>query len=274
MSYASLMVYLGIGDATDARLAIAADLAKRFNSRLIGICAADPLPPMYVGEAIPAEVIDEDHKAVEQAMADAKKRFQSATEPLGLSTEWRQALQNPLAAVSRNARAADLIVVGTERDGGALDGARLLDPSDLLMEVGRPVLVVPPEARGPEASSILVAWKDTPEARRAARDALPLLKMARKVIVCEIDDANRLDAAEIRIADVVGWLDRHGIAASGTTSSPAGNAASQIDAVAREVGADLVVAGAYGHTRFREWILGGVTRDRIRRSPLCSLMAH
>jgi hypothetical protein len=106
----------------------------------------------------------------------AHERFRVATQPLGIDTEWRQELGNPLLFVARNARAADLVIVGTEREATALDGARILNASDLLMEVGRPTLLVPPEPSGLEASRLLIAWKDTPESRRAAWNALPQVR--------------------------------------------------------------------------------------------------
>jgi nucleotide-binding universal stress UspA family protein len=274
MSYATMMVHVGIGRSNDARLAIAGDLAKRFGAHLIGICAADPLPPIYFDAPIPGEVIEEDRKQLEEAMREAHERFRLSTQPLGIGTEWRQELGNPLLFVARNARAADLVVAGTERDATAMDNARLLNASDLLMEVGRPTLLVPPEAARLDAARILVAWKDTRESRRAVWDALPLLKRAGKVIVAEIDEADDARAAEARVADVVDWLGRHDVEAIGTTPLPLGDAAGQIDAIARAENADLVVAGAYGHTRFREWILGGITRDRILHSSIPSLMAH
>ncbi|HVV92989.1 MAG TPA: universal stress protein [Hyphomicrobiales bacterium] len=274
MSYATMMVHLGIGQTNDSRLAIAGDLAKRFGAHLIGISAADPLPPMFFDAPIPGEVIDEDRKQLNEAMREAHERFLTATRSLGIGTEWRQELGNPLAFVARNARAADLVIAGTEREATTMDNARILNASDLLMEVGRPTLLVPPEAARLDAARILVAWKDTRESRRAVWDALPFLKRAGRVVVAELDEADDAHAAEARVADVVAWLGRHGIEAIGTTPLPLGDAAEQIDAIARTEKADLVVAGAYGHTRFREWILGGVTRDRILHSALPSLMAH
>lgn len=274
MSYATMMVHLGIGRTNDSRLAIAGDLARRFGAHLIGICAADPLPPMYFDAPIPGEVIDEDRKQLEEAMGEAHERFRAVTQPLGIATEWRQELGNPLMFIGRNARAADLVIVGTEREAGAMDNARMLNASDLLMEVGRPTLLIPPEAARLDASRILVAWKDTRESRRAVWDALPLLKRAGRVVVAEVDEADDAHAAEARVAEVVAWLGRHDVDADGTTPLPLDDAADQIDSIARAEGADLIVAGAYGHSRFREWILGGVTRDRILRSPIPSLMAH
>lgn len=274
MSYATMMVHLGIGQTNDSRLAIAGDLARRFGARLIGICAADPLPPMFFDAPVPGEVIEEDRRQLQEEMREAHERFLTATKPLGIGTEWRQEFGNPLMFVARNARAADLVIAGAERDATAMDNARMLNASDLLMEVGRPTLLVPPEAARLDASRILVAWKDTRESRRAVWDALPLLKRAGRVVVAEVDEADDARAAQARVADVVAWLGYHGVEATGTTPLPLGDAADQIDSIARVENADLIVAGAYGHTRFREWILGGVTRDRILHSAISSLMAH
>jgi hypothetical protein len=88
--------------------------------------------------------------------------------------------------VAREARAADIVITGVNRDGILLDSLRQLDPSDLVMEAGRPIFVVPPEAEYLKLNSVLVAWKDTREARRAVADALPLLHKAKDVNVVEV----------------------------------------------------------------------------------------
>jgi CBS domain-containing protein/nucleotide-binding universal stress UspA family protein len=129
------------------------------------------------------------------------------------------------------------------------------NPSDLLMQTGRPLLVVPDACDWLDLRSALIAWKDTPECRRAAVDALPILREAKDVIVAEIveDEADR-SAAASGVEDLVAWLSRHGVLASGRAPSEPDNAAAQLDEIASEVGAGLVVAGAYGHSRFRDWV--------------------
>ena len=149
------------------------------------------------------------------------------------------------------------------------------NPSDLVMQTGRPLLVVPDTSSWLDLRSVLIAWKDTPEARRATADALPILRKAKDVTVAEIieDDVNR-PAALSGVKDVVGWLSRHGVLASGQVPDECGHAAAQLERIASEVGAGLVVAGAYGHSRLREWVLGRVTKCLVNPSNRCSLLSR
>jgi nucleotide-binding universal stress UspA family protein len=143
------------------------------------------------------------------------------------------------------------------------------------MQVGRPLLVVPDACNWLDLRSVLVAWKDTPEARRAVSDALLLLGQAKEVIIAEIveDKADR-SAALSRVGDVVEWLSRHGVRASQRVPERHGDAATQLERIASEVGAGVVIAGAYGRSRLSEWILGGVTRRLINPPSRCSLLSH
>jgi nucleotide-binding universal stress UspA family protein len=123
--------------------------------------------------------------------------------------------------------------------------------------------------------SVLIAWKDTAEARRAVADALPILRKATEVTVVEIveEQADRAVAVS-RVRDVVAWLSRHGINASERVPDQCGEAGKALERIASEIGAGLVVAGAYGHSRLREWILGGVTQRLINPAGRCSLLSR
>ncbi len=123
--------------------------------------------------------------------------------------------------------------------------------------------------------AVLIAWNDTPEARRAVADALPMLRKAEDVIVAEIvEDEYGRPAALSGVKDLVGWLSRHGVLASEQVPDECGYAAAQLGRIASEVGAGLVVAGAYGHSRLREWVFGGVTKELINPSKRCSLLSR
>ena len=122
--------------------------------------------------------------------------------------------------------------------------------------------------------NVLIAWKDTPEARRAVVDALPILREAKDVMVAEIAEDDDKPAALSGVKDVVAWLSRHGVLASGQVPDECGHAAAQLGRIASEVGAGLVVAGAYGHSRLREWVFGGVTKELINPSKRCSLLSR
>jgi nucleotide-binding universal stress UspA family protein len=146
-----------------------------------------------------------------------------------------------------------------------------------VMQAGRPILVVPDGVNWLDLRSVLVAWKDTPEARRALADALPILRKARDVTVLAIPEGDDDRPAAIAgVTDVTAWLARHGVTAIARVSEGARNetVAGQLEKIAGDVGASLIVAGAYGHSRFRELILGGVTQYLVTQSARCVLLSH
>ena len=122
--------------------------------------------------------------------------------------------------------------------------------------------------------SVLIAWKDTTEARRAVADALPLLRKWDVTVVEIVEEQADRPAALSRVKDVAAWLSRHGVSASEQVPDECGEAGGLLERIASEVGAGVVVAGAYGHSRLREWILGGVTRRLVNPSNRCSLLSR
>src|SRR3954454_21840385 len=176
MTYSTLMVHLELEHSNDARLQIAGDLAERFHAKLIGIAAADPQPAYYAGEAFAQGLVARERSEIKDRMVETEARFRSEMQRRTCDVEWRSAMARPIDYVPQQARAADVVITGANRDGLLLDPLRRLDPSDLVMQAGRPIFVVPPEADCLRLKNALVAWKDTREARRAVADALPLLR--------------------------------------------------------------------------------------------------
>jgi nucleotide-binding universal stress UspA family protein len=121
---------------------------------------------------------------------------------------------------------------------------------------------------------VVVAWKDTRESQRAVLDALPLLKVAAHITVVEIAPKDGLASARRRLEDLVAWLERHGVTAEPLAVAATGEDADQLAHFVQEHEADLMVAGAYGHSRLREWVLGGVTHDLLMSAACCSLVSH
>jgi nucleotide-binding universal stress UspA family protein len=273
MTFSTLMVHLDLEQPNDARLRVAGDLAEKFNARLIGITAANPQPPYYAGGSVARGFVEHERAELKKRIEEAEARFRAAVGGRARQVEWRSAFERPNDFVAHEARATDLIIVGSNREGVLVDRLRQLDPSDLVMVAGRPLFLVPPEVEYLKLDNVLVAWKDTREARRAVVDALPLLHKAKDISVLEIVDgeANR-DAAQARVNDVAAWLKRHDVLAFPKVLHATGEA-EQIDRIWKTE-ADLVVAGAYGHARLREWVFGGVTRNLITRSQRCSFLAH
>jgi nucleotide-binding universal stress UspA family protein len=276
MTYATVMVSLALDRSNDARLEIAGQLAKRFNAGALGIIAGEFSPPLYFTTGEQAQrVIDQGQAAVRNRIIEVEAQFRAAMQNRAAVVEWRCAEDFPTRFVIQQARAADIIVVGENGNAALADPFTQASPNDLLMQAGRPLLVVPDDSEWLDLRSVLIAWKDTPECRHAIVDALPILGEAKNVIVAEIveDEADR-SAAASGVEDVVAWLLRHGVLASGRVPSEPGNAAAQLDRIASEVGAGIVVAGAYGHSRFREWVFGGVTKRLVNPSKRCSLLSR
>ena len=147
-----------------------------------------------------------------------------------VEVEWRCGEDFPTRFIVRQARASDIIVVGEAARGGLADPFVQVNPSDLVMQVGRPLLVVPESCSWLDLRRVLVAWKVTAEARRAVNDALPLLRKSTEITIVEIveDEADRA-AALLRVEDVAAWLSRHGVRASQQVPGQCGDAAAQLE---------------------------------------------
>jgi nucleotide-binding universal stress UspA family protein len=276
MKYATVMVGMSLGQSNEARLEIAAQLAERFGAGVIGVAAAEFTPPLYFTDGAPAQkLIDDGRIAVKNRIAELESEFRAAMQNRAVEVEWRSAEDFPTRYIVQQARACDIIVVGEAARGGLTDPFVQINPSDLVIQMGRPLLVVPEACNWLDLRSVLVAWKDTVEARRAISDALPLLLKSSEITIAEIieDEADRT-AALSRVGDVVAWLSRHGARASAQVPEQRGDAATQLERIAADAGAGLIIAGAYGHSRLSEWILGGVTRRLGNPLNRCSLLSH
>ena len=290
MSYATLMVHLQVGQPNGAVLLAAAGLAERFGAGVIGVAACQPIQLVYSDGYIAGDVFERDREEKDREVAEAEAAFRDAfrtrSNAPGHVLEWRSTVTLGTACgwVADQARCADLVITGTGAPADPFDASRRVNTGELVMQAGRPVLVVPqgadhtgPDHTGPACISLdhaMVAWKDTRETRRAVLDALPLLQRATRVSVVEAAAKDDMADARLHVADVTAWLGRHGVAAIGQAVLSDGGDALQLDAIAHDQGADLVVAGAYGHSRAREWALGGVTRSLLLHGSRCSLLSH
>ncbi len=277
MTLTSLVVRLTAGYPNDALLKLAADLAHRFKSaRVIGVSARQPIQIYGSGDMyVPADLINWDCEQIEKELRTAEKEFRAGFEGRGINIEWRStALTYGSIAdyVAEQLRAADVLITPALESHTMPDRSRNPDLAELVLHAGRPVLVAGAAESRLDLGHAVVFWKDTREARRAAEDALPLLKAADRVTVVEIASSADLTDARARTQDVVDWLARHGVAAGTRTEVRVNDEAAQLRDIARDAG--LIVGGAYGHTRLREWVLGGITRDVLLRPDHCSLVSH
>jgi len=275
MTYATVMVSLAIDQPNEARLAVAGQLAERFDAGIIGIAASVFSPPLYYTTGEQAQIlVDQGEASIKKRMSELEAQFRGAVKDRAKHVEWRCAIDLPARYVLQAARSADIIVSGGHSDAFS-DPFAVVTPRDLVMEAGRPLLVAPDSVDWLDLRSVLVAWKDTPEARRAIVASLPMLRKATGVTVAEMVEAGgSRSAAVARLRDVLTWLSRHGVSASELVAEHDRNVSAQLDAMAADVGAGIVVAGAYGHSRFRELVLGGVTQHLITQTKRCVLLSH
>lgn len=276
MSYATILVHIDLDQKNDARLRVAGDLAERFNARVIGVAAqAEILPVFYTADGYAAGFVAEDNLAdIKQRVQQAEERFRSALTGRAKQLEWRSSLEDPGDFIAEQSRAADLVVIGKTPSDETQEPMDQINPSDLIGRIGRPLLIVPHDVKTLLAERIILGWKDTREARRAAFDALPFLKKSQQVIVYEVDESHDPAEAQRHVDDVAKWLGSHGVNAVGRVEPLRDSPALQVEALAKKEAADLIVAGAFGHGKLREWILGGVTRDLLAQSSCCQLLAH
>ncbi|RXF73187.1 universal stress protein [Hansschlegelia zhihuaiae] len=270
--FASILTHFDLTPQSEARGRLAVQLAEQHGAHFIGAAAEQQLLEVYndMTVNVSATVSDEERARVEGDLKAVRRIFDAVVGARN-DVEWRSCVTDPERFLIEQARAADLVVIGRRSTYDARDGTLGVRPGNIVLECGRPILVVPPEKDYLAAHKVLVAWKDTREARRALRDALPILRQANEVVVMTAAPAYRDAGAE----DVSIWLDRHGVRSRVSVhTGEVANVAAQLIDVADDIGADLIVSGAYGHSRTREWFFGGATRDLLENSKHCLFMSH
>jgi nucleotide-binding universal stress UspA family protein len=275
MDYKTVMVGLALDRRNDACLRVAGDLAERFGARIIGVAASDIRPPMYFADGdVAQKLLDEEAAAIERRLSELEAEFRAAVERRATVLEWRSARALPVPYLLQQARAADILVIGARQET-LVDPSSAPDPSGLVMQAGRPLIVVPSTVEWLDLRSVLVAWKDVREARRAIFDALPILAAAKEVTIAAISEQDgRRAEAQAHVADVAAWLRSHGITANTVVPEKAGGVTGQLENIAANIGAGAVIAGAYGHSRLREWVLSGVTRHLATESRRCAFLSR
>ena len=282
MSYKDLLVVLDSDAASRRRIDLAVALAERFAAHLVGLY---PLPvpeiPHHLSYYDPS-VLDPfflDLREQAQAASEVEREaFEHAASLRGLSVEWRVIAEGlPEADAALHARYVDLTILGQpDPDRGDLDLIRPR-PEQVTFASGRPVLVVPYAGQFETVGRrVLIGWNASREATRAVNDAMPLLTAAEVVTVLTIDAREGPDAhGELPGADISLHLARHGVKAEIERTVSAGIAPGEVLlSRAADLGADLLVIGAYGHSRVRELLLGGATRSILQSMTLPVLMSH
>jgi nucleotide-binding universal stress UspA family protein len=270
MSYAALMVHFDATPQSAGRLRLAVDLSARFKAALIGIAGRSYLPPFLADDGA-ANKGDAEEREMVGILAGIGTKFRAGAQRIK-DVEWRGALDDTNGLVARQARAADLVILGRGADP---DPYYALDPGVTILRAGRPVLLVPDDVDALQARRVVVAWKDSRESRRAVQDALPFLRDAGEVMMVEVCEHGMELQGQKSAEDVAGYLRRHKVTVGAmaylhTEQSVGG----EILRFAKDEKVDLIVAGGYGRSRLGEWMFGGVTRDLLADSPVCCLFSH
>ena len=259
------------GPGAAARVRLAAHWAQQGGTRLIGGIARLPAPmlELYAGSTamLSAGILDVANDSTADAFKEAEAAFRASVSGTGLTAEWQTALDFAAIALAGMAAGADVVVTGPI---GSIDS---FEPGDLIMRAGRPVLVTPEGQDSFDPARILIAWKNTREARRAAADALPLAQGAEEVVLLHAAESS--DEDDVGVDAATAFLRANGVKVTVENTPPGkASAAEAIAAAAAAHRSDVVVLGAYGHSRLREWAFGGVTRDLLKAPPLPCLFSH
>lgn len=278
MTYKTILVHCDASPKTIQRLDMAADLAERYGARLVGVHVRVPYDvPVFFDGTMPMDSLFASYERAAAAdEAAASVTFAKATKGKHLPTEWRIVDGEIDQQLAIQARYADLLVLG-QTDPQSDSPAPPNLPESVVLASGRPALVVPHiGAAANPGKTVMLCWNASRESARAASDALPFLRKAKKVIVLLVDpkSTNNGHGAEPG-ADVATWLARHGVQVTVQRDVAAD---SDVGAVilsrAADHDVDLIVMGLYGHSRLREMVLGGASRTLLESMTVPVLMAH
>ena len=280
MKITNILVHVDGSARTEERLRLAANVASGHDAHVTGVFVVpDPYIAAYMASGyVPVEIFEAQREEALKQSETAKKLFADIASKAGIKSEFRTEEGNVSDVVARHARYADLAIVGKgDRD----EPVKFPYPElsgDIVMTCGRPVLIVPNAGHFESVGKrILVCWNASREATRAVNDALPFLAGADKVTILAVNPTKAAggDHGDVPSADIALHLARHGVKAEAAATAADGiDISDVILARASDLGADMIVTGAYGHSRTREWVFGGVTENLMRDTTLPVLMSH
>lgn len=284
MAFKDIVVHLDTSQRSQVRLDVASALARRHGAHLTGFFVVDvPDSTFFYGGAVPyasggVDLVSQMRTELIDASKAIEAQFLAAIKREGLTGEWRISEGRSGQMIALHARYADLVVVGQPHDPAAREMERTDDVVvTALMSSGRPVLAVPYVGTfATVGDHVLVAWNASREATRAVNDAMPILQTAAKVTVLAINPRTGIrEHGDVPSADIALHLARHGVKAEAAHTVadriPDGEA---LLSYAADIGADLIVAGGYGHSRARELVFGGVTQTLLREMTVPIFLSH
>ena len=277
-TFSNIFAIMPAAAAADTCIAAFRALPLSGSARLVGLYVA-PVPVTFglVTDIALASYIEAQFAAAEEESRSAERAFSAACERAGLAFEWRadKALDRLVSPQAGSmARAADIIVCPRLPDEGSIGRHEI---EEVVFSSGRPVIALPPGWKGETLSRrVLVAWDGGREAARAVFDALPMLTKAEAVRIVSVQGFPREPVRQFTPADdISATLSRHGAKVEVQSfGSTRGSVKEELAIQALEFGADIIVMGCYGHSRMRERILGGVSRDMLKDMPGPLLLAN
>jgi nucleotide-binding universal stress UspA family protein len=273
MTFKSILTHFDIEARSKRRVAFALQLADKFDAELKCTCFADPTFALAMGRnaALAVNLMRRDAAAIEACQRDLHEQIMQHA-PFRIHIEWCAEIADPTTAIIKRARCADLVMLFRLEKGQAYDNQKIADPGTVMLSAGRPLLIPSPTMNDLATRIVVVAWKDTKETRRAIADAMPLLQQAEDVVLLTVREADQnIDLVE----DVVHYLIQHNVRVRSLIEpQQAASTGETIVDVATKLQADLIVAGGYGHSRFRERIFGGVTQHLLQHCPQHLFLSH
>lgn len=279
MAYKTVLAFLPTSRRAAQVAEVAAQVAQRTGAHVVGLHVLATFPPYgELAEALPEETRNKLREPAEREARAVEAIFNDIVAGRGISCEWRLLMEDYSSVVDivvQEARGAELVVCGNH-DGSDPYNAWFDIPDRIILESGRPVLFVPlTPLPGSLAQRAVIAWNNTREAARAAHDAAPLLEGA-DVDLLAINPPD-LRSSEIYECGtrVVESLTRRGVRITSHKVTVKDTGAGEyILTYVKENGCDLLVMGGYGHSRFREMLLGGVTREILNETEVLTLLSH
>ncbi len=276
MSYKTILVHIDPAKRCSVRVDFAIRLAQQHDAHLVALHAIAPFePPGYVMAEVGPAIVDAQRAAAANELARTEAEFNRQVSAAGLrNVEWRSAVDDLVDAMTLHARYADLVVIG--QTGAAADSHVPADfPERLVLAAGRPVLILPSVGSfATIGKRILIAWNPSREATRAVTDAIPLLQRADTVHVMAVNPKAG-EHGSVPGADIGLYLARHGVRVEVKSDHGAEiDVGNELLSRAADLDADLVVMGGYGHSRLKQWVLGGATRTILESMTAPVLMSH
>ncbi|MBV9251031.1 MAG: universal stress protein [Acetobacteraceae bacterium] len=285
MALKNVLIHLDSSARSNSRLGLACSLARRWGAHLTGVFIVDlPTPEFFYAGAVPymavppEELLDRIRAEAIAGSDPVQAQFRERLRTEDLQGEWRLAEGNLPATLALHARYADLTIVGqpapNDRREATASNAAIVTT---VMSSGRPVLAVPYAGEfSAVGERVLVAWNASRESARAVNDALPLLEQAKMVTVLAVNPRHGIGGqGDVPAADITLHLARHGVRAEAAHTVATDIADGEtLLSYAADISADLIVAGAYGHSRARELVFGGVTRTLLNEMTVPVFLSH